>query len=130
VWLAATISGATCVIKFSLTEGKKDVLELERDKWREIWDESARVATLAKSPALIMPFAKPLTNAEWEQEDKRELIKVAVKRLIACRVKHEDLARRHVGLYKNRAVIYDLSHTSEITDEAEAERQMLAALRL
>jgi len=130
VWLAATISGATCVIKFSLKEGKQKVLQEERDKWIMVWGINARVASLAGSSALIMPFATPLADGDWEQPEICLLVKDAVKRLLECRVKREDLSRRHVGLYKGRAVIYDLSRTSDITNEIEAEGQMLAALNL
>ena len=131
VWLAATTSGAACVIKFSLKRNEV-ALTAECKVWKEVWGQNARVITLAKSPALLMPFVKPLTEEEWQDRAKLQLVRAAVKELVDHGVRHDDLHRRHVGLHKGKAIIFDLSQTSGVVEQqkGEAETAMLASLRL
>jgi len=132
VYLAVTTSGATCVIKFSLDEKNCAVLTRESESWRMIWGLRTRIIRLAESTALIMPFARPLSDQQWNQTDIQQKVKTAVKTMVQKGMKHGDLHRRHVGLYRDKAVFFDLSTVTAITgrNERAAKAEMLQKLGL
>ena len=129
VWLAATTSGSACVIKFSLKRNEV-ALQDECKLWNDVWHQHARVITLAKSPALLMPFVKPLTEEEWQDRDKSQLVRTAVQELVDHGVRHDDLHRRHVGLHKGRVIIFDLSQTSPVEEQKKGEAADYMLVRL
>jgi len=130
VWLAATTTGSACVIKFSL-KNNEEALSRECNVWQNVWKQNAvRVTKLASTHALLMPFVKPLTEDEWEDTNKRNLVRAAVQELADNGLRHKDLHRRHVGLHKDsRVFIFDLSRTKEV-DTADEEAKSLAVKKM
>ena len=102
-WLAATEKGGmACVIKVLHDEREEAVekLKTEARNWEKIWDaKGIRVLTLAKKPALVMPFVRTCVGTVDNQDgQKKSLAKEAIDRIVSCGYVHKDLGWRHVGL--------------------------------
>uniref|UniRef100_A0A1X7UMG5 DUF5898 domain-containing protein n=1 Tax=Amphimedon queenslandica TaxID=400682 RepID=A0A1X7UMG5_AMPQE len=122
VWLAATMKGEVFVIKFSKDEV---ILEQEADIWKRVWRCDARVLRLNGRYGLAMPWVKPCDEADFENKEIQEAIKESVRTLASAGYRHDDLRRRHVGLYKTgsvyKAVLFDLAHVLSVNKEAVEE---------
>ena len=75
VWMASTLSGAVCTIKFAQKIDQFDTpadfckrLNEERDNWKRIWNLPARVQKLGGDYALIMPYLKPVDKAQFQKK--------------------------------------------------------------
>ena len=124
VWLATTETGKVCVLKFS---ENKSLLEEEARLWKDIWGcDTVKVVTLLKQHVLVMPWVKPCSEKMLEKDEVKTAISEAVEKFAKSGYKHDDLYRRHVGLYKEesqvKAVLFDLARTSLVSDD-EVSRQ-------
>ena len=114
VWLACSVGGAVCVLKF-LADGKEntEVLEDECRWWHKIYPSLAkyvRIAVFCGRKALVMPhFDTP----------KREKATLALveetleKFFCSSGLEHSDVRWRNIGVYKDddglwKIVIFDL----------------------
>jgi hypothetical protein len=141
VWLACSRSGAACVIKFSVGQGsdddKKARLEQEMKLWHIINEDArVRVQRIAGSWALVMPYLRHATDADFANADFQADTSEEVKRWADAGYQQDDAARRHVGLKspgdnsKHRPVFFDLAHVQEGVSPAVALEYMMKKLDL
>jgi len=135
VWLACNRNGKTCVVKFAKNDQNnqgEEILNTELNMWNLLWDPRVRISFLGNQRALIMPYVYPCTEEDWKLQDVRQAAEEAVTVIANKYFKHNDLNRRHVGLYKlkeiTKAVLFDLADVSPITDCEKAKREMLQDL--
>lgn len=114
VWLACSVGGAVCVLKF-LANGKDDpnVLEEECNWWRKIYPDlgkNVRTSMFCGRKALVMPhFDTPKRDAET-----LALVESTLNQSFGVKgLKHPDVRWRNIGVFKNvdgslRAIIFDL----------------------
>jgi hypothetical protein len=136
VWLAASLQGDGCVIKFSRVTDiscRKRHLENEAEWWNLLWKCPARVITLCGEPALLMPYVAPLPA--FITDDINSAIMGALKHVQCLGYRHGDLKREHVGLYTTgiskeiRVLFTDLSIVNTIDpDETDELANLFAKL--
>ena len=114
LWLASTVHGAVCVLKFA-KDGTTDVLEHECAMWHRLWGRAdVRLLRLGGSAALVMPYVHMATEEDWARPAVVEAARSAVARIDSLGLVYTDVRRRHLGLYEDaagalRAVFVDLS---------------------
>jgi hypothetical protein len=107
VWFAVSASGSCCVIKRPRLDVLDDkqfeefeaALEYECSVWKKFFCEHVRTVVLGGVPALVMPFARPLTSEEWKDEAILSEVKATLKGLVQQGFVHGDMKRDHVGVY-------------------------------
>ena len=141
LWLAATVHGALCVIKFA-KDGKADVLERERTMWHQLWGRTdVRLLRLGGQEALVMPYMHMATEEDWARPAVIEAARTAVAHIDSLDLVYTDVRRRHLGLYEDekgvlRALFVDLSSVVPKVAVSSAEGEicsledMMAALEL
>jgi hypothetical protein len=142
VWLACSRGGLACVIKFSVGDGsdddKKDRLETEMKRWQSInHEERVRVQRIAGSWALLMPYLRHATEADFANDQFRADTIEEVNRWGKAGYQQDDAGRRHVGVMspgvkgsKARPVFFDLAHVQSDVAEGDAVAHMLKKLNL
>ena len=114
LWLAATVKGAVCVIKFA-KNGNVRTLERERDMWHRLWGRTdVRLQLLGGRQALMMPYVHMATSDDWARPEVVAAARVAAARIAESGFAYTDVHRRHLGLYLDdagqvHAVFVDLS---------------------
>jgi hypothetical protein len=114
LWLAATVHGAVCVIKFA-KDGRADVLEHECAMWRQLWGRAdVRLLRLGGQDALVMPYVYMATEEDWARPAVVAAARAAAARIDSLGLVYTDVRRRHLGLYEDeagslQAVFVDLS---------------------
>jgi hypothetical protein len=136
-WLAMTLAGVACVLKFPKESHDSDSLHGEVEIWRTVWGvDGVRVQQLANKPALVMPYVRTCSAQADQTEEVRDATRVAVARMAAAGWRHNDVKWEHVGLYKQagtlRAVLIDAGDVLSVPPEerADAQAEMLSALGL
>ena len=140
VWLAASRTGIACVLKFAHEKSSAgfSMLEQECNIWEKIWKLPAKLISLNKDTALMMPFVKPCSESDWINNDVLSAVREAIKKLANHGYEHDDLHRRHVGLYEDKkehlhAVLFDLAKMKKIQNKdnkKNAVRAMMATLNI
>jgi hypothetical protein len=90
VWLACSVGGGLCVVKFS-TVDSIELLETERSLWNNIWGVPARIQQLCGQDALVMPFVKPCNEDDKKDKAVRVAVISAIKKMAQGGYCHEDL---------------------------------------
>ncbi len=152
VWMVCTTSGLLGVIKFGQPrEGedrdqRRQRLEAEGAVWRQVWQQKdVRVVTLAREPALLMPYVEPVESMEAALRPSEAAVRAAAAQMANAGYRHLDLDWRHVGVLpvtaikaskrcssavvEPRVVFFDLCRVSQSAPEA-ALADMLASLKL
>ena len=136
LWLAATVTGAVCVVKFA-KDGNARALERERAMWHRLWGRTdVRLQPLGGQTALVMPYVHMATGDDWARPEVVAAARVAAARIAASGFAYTDVHRRHLGLYRDeagaiQAVFVDLSSVEAREDAAERSLDdMLRALDL
>ena len=115
VWLACSVGGAVCVLKFLVEKEEKGagVLEDECKWWHEIYPSFAsnvRIAVFCERKALVMPHFGAL------KRDK-ETLALVKETLVTCfssrGFEHPDVSWRNMGVYEDddglrSVVLFDL----------------------
>jgi hypothetical protein len=125
VWLACSVGGAVCVLKFMCDERESpSVLEEECKWWHTIYPSLAknvRTAQFCGRNALVMPqFDSPKRDKET-----LELVHSTLKEYFGAKgLKHPDVKWRNIGVYKDggslKAVVFDLVGVKKSeSDESE-----------
>lgn len=155
VWLGATNSGACCVIKFlkmprherpeEFTDEELSAelsstmvkAQEEAAMWRTLWNLDAVALKLAGKPVVVLPWLKTLdeNSREWHDPEVVHLIADAVHIMVTKGICHNDIEKRHVGLYKLghelRVALLDLSDVRHLhEDEHPAEVEVKTRLKL
>ncbi|CAG8536123.1 10569_t:CDS:2, partial [Paraglomus occultum] len=111
-------------------------LQAEANHWKTLWGIDAQVKTIKGQPALVMPYFRMCTHNELENDPQVKAAVVdAVKLMSSKGLKHNDLSRRHVGLYRKKkngklqAVFIDLSNVVR-EQEIDAVADMMEKLNL
>ena len=140
VRLAASTGGRVCVLKFLKNGndgGKASLADAQKEAvlWKTVWGLHANSVMLAGRPTVVMPYLAPIKNEEWNDEATCSLVVAAVGRMAKAGLHHDDLKRRHVGLFLHDGVLeaafFDLSAVSAARpDNATARSRMLEALGL
>jgi hypothetical protein len=122
-WLAASGSGAVCVVKFSKKEGmdaQERSLKDEQMWWGKAYlgEFNVRVEKYAGRWALVMPHF----DAPERTEQSIEMLKGTLQQLHKNGVNHGDVKWRNVGAFKDKAgmdrvIMFDFSHAVESTDD-------------
>ena len=121
VWLATTPNGKVCVVKFS---SDRQILERECKIWNNLWP-STRVCVkkLWKKDVLVMPWAKPCSQQEFNSPEIKALVKRNLARLTEAGLKHDDMKLSHVGLYRKAdeldVVFFDFARISNISADSK-----------
>jgi hypothetical protein len=138
VWLAISASGSACVIK----RPRQDVLSADDFKqfsaslhyecgvWNKFFSEKARTTLLGGVPALVMPFARPLTIDEWDDEEVCAAVANTIRTLAPKGFAHGDLKREHVGVYLEKGKTKYCFFDSMKPDQTVEADDMLDALGL
>lgn len=152
VWMVCTTSGLLGVIKFGQPrEGedrdqRRQRLEVEGEVWRQVWhQQEVRVVTLAREPALLMPYVKPVESMDAASRPSDAAVQAAAQQMAFAGYCHLDLNWRHVGVLRlpakksargsqpqvaeSRVIFFDLSRVSRSPPEA-ALTEMLASLQI
>jgi len=142
VWLASSLRGVACAVKFPREDAglSRDSLLHELKVWRDVSgsEASARLQTLNGREALVMPYFQTVPNGGDGADDA---VRAAARRaadLMASRGwLHGDLKWGHVGLYRAEgrleAFFVDLGVCTAVAEGAErddAARAMKKALGL
>lgn len=121
VWLACNGGGAVCVLKFAVVKPSStnpdaeacSALEAEAIIWKNVWKLPVSVQKWCNHYALMMPYVLPVDDEQWETPEVVDAVKKAVDKLARAGYLHDDLNRRHVGLYQHdgilKAVLFDLA---------------------
>ncbi|QBZ80797.1 hypothetical protein pclt_cds_199 [Pandoravirus celtis] len=139
-----------CVLKFAhddrwdrntdCAEVQPASLCREMHLWRSLWGvDEARVLHLAGRPALLMPFAHPVTVTSnrgvlcVDPQTRAEVVG-AIERMAAHGLCHDDLTWRHVGCIqrpdgRQQVVLFDLARV-KVMSPAEATVAMRSQLDL
>lgn len=114
VWLACSVGGAVCVLKFLVKkEESARVLEEECKWWHEIYPSFApyvRIAVFCERKALVMPHF----DAPKRDKETLALVEETLKKCFSSRgLEHPDVRWRNMGVYKDDAglrkiVLFDL----------------------
>lgn len=146
-WLAATESGALCVIKF-VREYSFGVDDEEAIVWKEAWQLDVRSLTLADRPALLLPYVwmcpKNGPDAAYAAQ-VREATGRAIERMAAAGWEHTNLRKpgrateqgkpqwKHVGLYREngelRALLISLGRVNKVGESREERAEAVARMR-
>ena len=141
LWLASTVHGAVCVVKFA-KDGKADVLAHECAMWCQLWGRAdVRLLRLGGQEALVMPYVHMATEEDWARPAVVEAARSAVARIHGLGLVYTDVRRRHLGLYEDeagalRAVFVDLSSVVRkdaavsVASEIQSLEDMLSSLEL
>ena len=136
LWLAATVTGAVCVVKFA-KNGNARALERERAMWHRLWGRTdVRLQPLGGQTALVMPYVHMATGDDWARPEVVAAARVAAARIAESGFAYTDVHRRHLGLYKDeagreQAVFVDLSSVEAKEDAAgQSLEDMLRSLDL
>ena len=91
VWLAASLSGCVCVLKFAKLLHSTS-LQSECDIWTNVWGIPVFLTVLSGHQVLVMPYVSGCTyvKAQENSEIKNAVIK-AIKKLAANKKLHNDL---------------------------------------
>lgn len=121
VWLASTLEGNACVLKFPKGD---TALREECELWHGVWGvDGVRLVTLASKQALLMPYVRTATTLSPRTPEIEQAARAAVRRMAERGWCHDDLKWDHVGLYRTgpdaplSAVLIDLGMVSMITSE-------------
>ncbi len=104
VWLACSLSGCICVIKFYNGNYKLDDFNRECSIWNNVWNLPARIISLCSTHpiplinALLMPYIYCYPENEvLNSEELLNAVKEAVQILSSKYYYHDDLHWNHVG---------------------------------
>ena len=136
MWVACNSTGCVCVLKFAQKpENAKEMLTLEANIWKKVWQLPARVEIWGSNFALVMPFVLPATSSSfWGTEAGNKAVVDAVTNIAECGWIHKDLKPQHVGFYQIshnlRAVLFDLAKVDKVKNTINAITEMLSTLKL
>jgi hypothetical protein len=141
VWLACSMNGAACVLKFPKlrSDGSDADFDQEVAIWRDVWGvPDVCVLMLAGKETLVMPYVTICSGEiDAQSVETKEAAREAARRMAACGWQHDDLHWSHVGLYtqggQRKAVFIDVGIASRIAaphDSAAATAYMLGELGL
>lgn len=134
VWLACSMKGEVCVIKFAERDTKKESqqtpeqkLGMEASNWNTLGRNEVQVKKLGGCPALVMPYIRPLKQEELHE--KKVAVQTAARAVVNAGLRHDDMHLRHVGVMsprkkteKPQVVFFDLAHMTEIVTEEDKEK--------
>jgi hypothetical protein len=140
VWLACSTSGKVCVIKFYNHGHTLKDIKLAHSIWQTVWKKQARIVTLTRKNALLMPYVCILDEHE-RNEEHTVAAKAAVDEMVKYGFSHPDLSWRHVGFYRTgqelklHAVFIDLIRCTQFDptntlESTKAQNFMLTQLNL
>jgi hypothetical protein len=91
VWLAASLSGCVCVLKFSKSIHCNSLKE-EVEIWTNVWEIPAFLTELSGHQVLVMPYVSGCTyqQAQGDSEIKAAVV-AAINKLAAKKKLHNDL---------------------------------------
>jgi len=139
VWLASSLGGKPCVIKFFVgktPKERKEALTKELEIWTTLYSKYAN-AFIASFPddeeGLIMPFVKNPTEEEWKTKEVCDAVKNAVTEFITkLKRTHGDISRRHVGIFTSNKVIhaflFDFGKSEELSNIEDIEKEISLSL--
>ncbi|RUS13543.1 hypothetical protein BC937DRAFT_95151 [Endogone sp. FLAS-F59071] len=148
VWLATTTGGVGCVVKLakaikpisawkddqnteSQTRDKMEEeefnktlshLKTEAKHWMSLWGFKAQAKIIGGQPALVMPYIKMCTDDELDNNNEiKAAVNSTIKQMARKGFRHNDLFRRHVGIYWKEGILHalfvDLSDIKEDKEE-------------
>jgi hypothetical protein len=92
-WLATSLTGCVCVLKFSKSTMTTSLKE-ELDIWNNIWKIPAFLTSLSGHEVLVMPFVSGCTFEDAKGNDVIKAAVIAAIRKLASKNKlHNDLQR-------------------------------------
>ncbi len=102
VWVACTLSGQLCAIKFAISNESdpRTALEAESKNWKLVNEEETAVVKLGGDWALVMPFVTTFPSSTVLRDLDQltvEAIKEAACAAAQKGIFHEDLHPRHVA---------------------------------
>ncbi|KAF2078259.1 hypothetical protein CYY_000449 [Polysphondylium violaceum] len=110
VWLACSSRGNVFVVKFPTDDS---FMQMELTIWEKVWGLPTLKGKWNGAKGFLMPFVLPASQTDWEDPTFIPLVAQAVRSLVDALYHHNDLHRRHVGLYKKGGqkvvVFFDLS---------------------
>eukprot|EP01136_Pigoraptor_vietnamica_P024385 Opistho-1_new@77372 len=87
--------------------------------WHALWGrQDVRVQNLGGQRALVMPYVRMATDADWERPEVRAAARAAIARIDEAGYTYADAHRRHLGLFRDgtnalHGVFVDLSSVVE-----------------
>ena len=90
-WLATSLTGCVCVLKFSKSTMTTS-LKQELDIWNNIWEIPAFLTSLSGHEVLVMPFVSGCTFEDAQENDViKTAVVEAIRKLAAKKKSHNDL---------------------------------------